>query len=45
VSRILTEKRVEAWIGGSDVYPSLPDGGVVQVIVVEIVISMVKSAW
>jgi hypothetical protein len=36
---------VEARIEGSDVYPSLPGGCVVRVVVVEIVISMVKSAW
>jgi hypothetical protein len=45
VSHILTEQRVEAWAGGSDAYPSQPDGGVVRVVVVETVISMVKSAW
>ena len=41
----LIEQRAEANVWGSDTYTSLPDGRVVRVVVVEIVISMVKSAW
>jgi hypothetical protein len=42
---ILTVQRVEARIWGSDAYLSLSDERVVRAIVVETVISMVKSTW
>jgi hypothetical protein len=42
---ILIKQRVEARIWGSDAYPSLSDGGAVRVVVIDTVISIVKSAW
>jgi hypothetical protein len=42
---ILTEQIDDGRIRDSDAYPSMYDGGAVQVIFVEIVISMVKSGW
>jgi hypothetical protein len=42
---ILTERRAEARMWGSNAYLSLSDGGTVRVLVVETMISMVKRAW
>jgi hypothetical protein len=41
----LTVQRAEARVWGSDVYPSLSNGGAIRVMVVETVIGMVKSVW
>jgi hypothetical protein len=43
--RVLTKQRAEARVGGSDAYPSPSCGRDVRAVVVEIAISMVKSAW
>jgi hypothetical protein len=45
ISCILTKQRAMDRVGGSDAYPSPSCGCVVRVLLVEIVISMVKSTW